>query len=317
MGTFISVPESTQDPLDILNSTFFDETLDRDIERAITIAKKKQLIHEYIQSLEGGEVQYVVDDQNLWEKIFGVRLTDDDWKALGKAGSRILDGMGKLCVGVKNFAVSIKNFAQNKRISEEYIIEKFGKLYNKLASIPYRKAQVEDVPTYELMHLRCAGLLSVCGSIKEMSEKDPGDLDLSDSILDRVANLSKNVLQVTAAEKGSSVRNLAWHEPQLTTYDVKASKWCNEQNLNKLKNVYLDVKFNASEDLDKASEKLIANCKSMVQEEHDDKDELVDTYSTAYIIGKMIKQVHQFGIQREINTCCTTYLDRLMDYKSM
>ena len=238
----------------------------------------------------------------------------------GKTVKAVGKGLVALAKGIKNFAVGIHRYALDKTLTEEQIIKRFARLIDTYENIQLQHAQVTGVPTYPIALNRFVGLINVCNYIKQMATAEQGHKGISEAMYDKVADLSNGVLKVLPPEKNSHIKNIGWVEPKLETYDIMKSKWTNKEEVVKFRNGLVDVKFRVSEELAKASMTLVRACDEIQNERitsQEEQDEAVEAYSGAYIISKLVKQIHKFGIQREITVFCTTYIPRLCKYKSI
>lgn len=303
-----------------LRDTFVDDTKDLELERILAIYAEDRQFREALKqhSMEAyGEVTADAPESiDLANAIF----SKDNIVFAGKTAKAVGKGLIALAKGIKNFAVGIHRYAVDKTLTEEQIIKRFDRLINTYENIQLQHAQVAEVPTYPVALNRFIGLINVCNFIKQMAASEQGHRGITEAIYDKVADLSNGVLRVLPPEKNSHIKNLGWVEPKLETFDIMKSKWVNKEEVVKFRNGIVDVKFRVSEELAKASMSLVRSCDEIQNERissQEEQDDAVEAYSGAYIISKLVKQIHKFGIQREISVFCTTYISRLCKYKSI
>ena len=318
----ISSLESYLEDSGALNESFRDDTRDLDIERILSVYQENRLYREALEkrfSVEAyGEVGQVDPAESL--DLANAIFSKDNIVFAGKTAKAVGKGLITLAKGIKNFAINIHRYAVDKTLTEEQIIKRFDRLISRYENIELQHAQVSEVPTYPVALNRFIGLINVCNYIKQMAVAENGHKGISESMYDKVADLSNGVLRVLPPEKNSHIKNIGWVEPKLETYDIMKSKWTNKEEVVKFRNGIIDVKFRVSEELAKASMTLVRSCDEIQNERiesQEDQDDAVEAYSGAYIISKLVKQIHKFGIQREISVFCTTYISRLCKYKSI
>ena len=319
---FTPTLESSMEDYEALRQSYVDDTLDPDIERILGIYLEDRLYQQALRqrqkktSMESVAEVEAPEEIDLANAIF----SKDNIVFAGKTVKAVGKGLVALAKGIKNFAVGIHRYALDKTLTEEQIIKRFARLIDTYENIQLQHAQVTGVPTYPIALNRFVGLINVCNYIKQMATAEQGHAGISEAMYDKVADLSNGVLKVLPPEKNSHIKNIGWVEPKLETYDIMKSKWTNKEEVVKFRNGLVDVKFRVSEELAKASMTLVRACDEIQNERitsQEEQDEAVEAYSGAYIISKLVKQIHKFGIQREITVFCTTYIPRLCKYKSI
>ena len=217
------------------------------------------------------------------------------------------------------FAAWVHNTLQNKTVTEKYILKRFAKLEQTLSSAETSRGYVKDVPTYEVVQKRLVGILQVCDFIKELSSQQDTTGGYNDGIFEKVALVSNGVLKLTAPYTDTTYRNLEWVKPTLSNYEVLKSPWNNSNNLQKLRNLVIQAKYESLEDLAAAAKVLAKRCSKFREETAytaPDYNEVANTYNAAYVINKMIKQINQ-AINKEVNTLVISYITQLINYKTI
>ena len=217
------------------------------------------------------------------------------------------------------FAAWVHNTLQNKTVTEKYILKRFTKLEQTLSSAETSRGYVKDVPTYEVVQKRLVGILQVCDFIKELSSQQDTTGGYNDGIFEKVALVSNGVLKLTAPYTDTTYRNLEWVKPTLSSYEVLKSPWNNSNNLQKLRNLVIQAKYESLEDLAAAAKVLAKRCSKFREETAytaPDYNEVANTYNAAYVINKMIKQINQ-AINKEVNTLVISYITQLINYKTI
>lgn len=217
------------------------------------------------------------------------------------------------------FAAWVHNTLQNKTVTEKYILKRFAKLEQTLSSAETSRGYVKDVPTYEVVQKRLVGILQVCDFIKELSSQQDTTGGYNDGIFEKVALVSNGVLKLTAPYTDTTYRNLEWVKPTLSSYEVLKSPWNNSNNLQKLRNLVIQAKYESLEDLAAAAKVLAKRCSKFREETAytaPDYNEVANTYNAAYVINKMIKQINQ-AINKEVNTLVISYITQLINYKTI
>ena len=217
------------------------------------------------------------------------------------------------------FAAWVHNTLQNKTVTEKYILKRFTKLEQTLSTAETSRGYVKDVPTYEVVQKRLVGILQVCDFIKELSSQQDTTGGYNDGIFEKVALVSNGVLKLTAPYTDTTYRNLEWVKPTLSNYEVIKSPWNNSNNLQKLRNLVIQAKYESLEDLAAAAKVLAKRCSKFREETAyaaPDYNEVANTYNAAYVINKMIKQINQ-AINKEINTLVISYITQLINYKTI
>ena len=217
------------------------------------------------------------------------------------------------------FAAWVHNTLQNKTVTEKYILKRFAKLEQTLSGAETSRGYVKDVPTYEVVQKRLVGILQVCDFIKELSSQQDTTGGYNDGIFEKVALVSNGVLKLTAPYTDTTYRNLEWVKPTLSSYEVLKSPWNNSNNLQKLRNLVIQAKYESLEDLASAAKVLAKRCSKFREETAyaaPDYNEVANTYNAAYVINKMIKQINQ-AINKEVNTLVISYITQLINYKTI
>ncbi len=217
------------------------------------------------------------------------------------------------------FAAWVHNTIQNKTVTEKYILKRFAKLEQTLSTAETSRGYVEDVPTYDIVQKRLVGILQVCDFIKELSSQQDTTGGYNDGIFEKVAIVSNGVLKLTAPYSDSTYRNLEWAKPTLSKYEVLKSPWNNLNNLQKLRNLVVEAKYESLEDLASAAKTLAKRCSKFREETAyttPDYNEVANTYNAAYVINKMVRQINQ-AINKEINTLMISYITHLINYTTI
>ena len=217
------------------------------------------------------------------------------------------------------FAAWINDTIRNKTVSEKYIIKKFAALEEALTKVDTSRVYVEDVPTYDQAQTRILGIIHVCEYVKELSSKEDTTAGYNDSVFEKLALASKGVMKLDAPYGGSTYRNLSWNPPKLTEYELLRSPWAIPINLQKLRNLTIQAKYESLEDLGDAAKMLAKRCAAFKEEtpyEVPDYNEVANTYNAAYVINKATKQIEK-AITREVNNLVINTLTRLIHYKTI
>lgn len=256
-------------------------------------------------------------------------LTLDELHQVGILSEEAID-MVKVRKGIVNsaknvgnslakFAAWVHNTLQNKTVTEKYILKRFAKLEQALSSAETSRGYVKDVPTYDVIQKRLVGILQVCDFIKELSSQQDTTGGYNDGIFEKVALTSNGVLKLTAPYSDSTYRNLEWSKPQVSNYEVLKSPWNNATNLQKLRNLVVEAKYESLEDLASAAKVLAKRCSKFREETAyaaPDYNDVANTYNAAYVINKMVKQINH-AINKEINTLVISYITHLINYTTI
>lgn len=297
--------ESEEELTTLIANTFEDDGS----EKMIAMERQLSLLNQYIK----------VDSLPPLEARELVKMGILSEEAISFTGIKegIVKGIKSVGGSLAKFAAWVHNTIQNKTVSEKYIIKKFTKLEHTLADSETSRGYVKDVPTFEEVQKRLAGILNACGYIKDLSTNEQGSYD--DSVFDRIVQMSNGVFKADVPYEGSSYRNLKWDPPKLTQYEVIKSPWNNASNLQRLRNLTVEVKYQSLEDLATAASSLVKKCSQFRDEgaySNDEYGEVAQTYNAAYVINKLVKQINA-AINKEVNTLCIQYITRLIHFTTV
>ena len=253
------------------------------------------------------------------EDLHKVGILSEEAVDIVKIRKGIVSSAKSIGSNLAKFAAWVHNTLQNKTVTEKYILKRFTKLEQTLSSAETSRGYVKDVPTYEVVQKRLVGILQVCDFIKELSSQQDTTGGYNDGIFEKVALVSNGVLKLTAPYTDTTYRNLEWVKPILSNYEVLKSPWNNSNNLQKLRNLVIQAKYESLEDLAAAAKVLAKRCSKFREETAytaPDYNEVANTYNAAYVINKMIKQINQ-AINKEVNTLVISYITQLINYKTI
>ena len=253
------------------------------------------------------------------EDLHKVGILSEEAVDIVKIRRGIVSSAKNIGSSLAKFAAWVHNTLQNKTVTEKYILKRFTKLEQTLSSAETSRGYVKDVPTYEVVQKRLVGILQVCDFIKELSSQQDTTGGYNDGIFEKVALVSNGVLKLTAPYTDTTYRNLDWVKPTLSNYEVLKSSWNNSNNLQKLRNLVIQAKYESLEDLAAAAKVLAKRCSKFREETAytaPDYNEVANTYNAAYVINKMIKQINQ-AINKEVNTLVISYITQLINYKTI
>ena len=253
------------------------------------------------------------------EDLHKVGILSEEAVDIIKIRKGIVSSAKNIGSSLAKFAAWVHNTLQNKTVTEKYILKRFAKLEQTLSGAETSRGYVKDVPTYEVVQKRLVGILQVCDFIKELSSQQDTTGGYNDGIFEKVALVSNGVLKLTAPYTDTTYRNLEWVKPTLSNYEVLKSPWNNSNNLQKLRNLVIQAKYESLEDLAAAAKVLAKRCSKFREETAyaaPDYNEVANTYNAAYVINKMIKQINQ-AINKEVNTLVISYITQLINYKTI
>ncbi len=224
-----------------------------------------------------------------------------------------------LAKDLAKFSSWVVSVVKTKTVTEKFITKRFQRLSDAIAKADTTKGFVKEVPTYDTIQKRLAGILSVCRYIKELSSKPAIDGGYSDAVFEKIALASAGVIKLTAPYSDTTYRNLEWNAPALGDYELFGSSWKTPANVQKIRNLVLQCKYDAMEDLGKAAKTLAVKCNSFQEPDEyntPDYNSVANTYNAAYVVNKMNKQISK-AINKELNTLMISYLSRLINYKTI
>lgn len=217
------------------------------------------------------------------------------------------------------FAAWVHDTLKSRVVSERYIVKRFAELDESISRADTTRAYVEDVPTFETVQTRLIGIIQVCEYVKELSSKQDTTAGYSDGMFEKLAITSKGVLKLDTPYGNTTYRNLSWNPPIKDKYELLRSPWSLPVNTQKIRNLVIQAKYDALDDLGKAAKVLAKRCSSFKEEtmyEAPDYNEVANTYNAAYVINKATKQIEK-AITREINNLMITTMARLIHYTTI
>lgn len=253
------------------------------------------------------------------EKLGEIGILSEEAVDMVKIRKGIVTSAKTVGSHLAKFSVWVYNTLKNKSVTEKYILKRFAKLEDTLTHADTSRGYVDKVPAYETVQRRLVGILQVCGYIKELSSKEDTNGGYNDGVFEKVAVMSNGVLKLTTPYSGTTYRNMEWTPPPLTKYEVLKSPWNNSNNIQKIRNLVIEAKYESLEDLAKAAKALSKRCSKYQEEtayEAPDYNEVANTYNAAYVVNKMIKQINQ-AINKEVNTITISYVTRLINYTTV
>ena len=311
--------------LNILKPSHPVDLKDEDVMSLYTKCIEEESDVEHYLSLEEDliELQQCLRLSKLTEK----ELQDPALKSIISTESVDIHKVHQLTVSVTKrigdklakFAAWVHDTIRNKTVSEKYIIKKFAAFEEALSKVETSRVFVEDVPTFDQVQNRILGIIQVCEYVKELSSKEDTTAGYSDGVFEKLALTSKGVMKVDAPYGGSTYRNLSWNPPKLLSYELLRSPWAIPVNLQKLRNLTIQAKYESLEDLGDAAKTLAKRCSAFREEtvyEAPDYNEVANTYNAAYVINKATKQIEK-AITREVNNLVINTLTRLIHYKTI
>ena len=227
---------------------------------------------------------------------------------------------------VGTFARFLQRITMNRIVNEKFIRGRFEGL--KRAYLNYFYKDLADdgayvmAPSYEDMSRRLVGLHECVMFLKKAAESN----DISDTITmdtyTKLVEISHGALSVESTSDGL-FNHLKWAPPTIVQTVIKGSKWSNPQNIDNLCNSVLFVKYNTMDGVNSIVNTCLKRTKRLAESVDDfgsaiDEDSAtlyMQNYGSAYMLSKMLKDVVNQGIQREINTLTINYIHKLKDIR--
>ena len=177
-------------------------------------------------------------------------------------------------------AVKVNRFAENRKVTEDFIQQRFKMLLDRMASCQLQHAQVKKVPTYEMVVQRLNGLLALGKLVRELAAKSP-NLQLGPDFAQQLVKTARGVLTLVGAEeerqqntkwhedeeeepapaetkqddnqlnryKSEQIQGIKWQPPKLATYDVVQSPWHDPNTVKKIMMLCIQCKFDVANDI--------------------------------------------------------------------
>lgn len=248
------------------------------------------------------EVDTVFTSTMKWIK----KLTENIYPKLPE----FVDSVDKVFDHVGNSIKNIANKRNDKKLSEEYIRERFKQIDTYRETAKSRQTCfVKDAVEYQKQLNRIEGLTAICKTIVNMAESQNVEDFSSDKIYDALANQSNGVVKAEEPREGSQFRRFVWVKPYTREYDFKKSEWMQITATNTVLKTLLKVKYDAFDELEKAAkyiQKLCGNLKSEVQHiRKDNLEEVSITYARTFMVAKCINDVQNI-VLKEINWFVTS-----------
>ena len=226
-----------------------------------------------------------------------------------------VDGVDRVLIHTGNGIKSILAARKNKKLSEEYLRERFKKIteYRDIAS-KRQSCYVKDAVEYEKQMKRFEGLVSICNTIVEMAESAEVEGFASDKIYDNLASRSNGVVKADEPAEGSQFRKFVWVKPYTRQYDFKKSEWMKVSSVNEMLKTILKVKDDAFNELEHAAKYIQKQCGNLKTEaEHVRKDNLQDMsvmYARTFMVSKCVTDIQRI-LLKEINWFVTSGIEAL------
>ena len=299
--------ESMEDLCSLITSSYSEEGIDQ----MISLEEELTILRQYLK-LDTLTPMTI-------DRLYEMGILSEEAIDIVKVRKGIVSSAKSVGIHLAKFSAWVYNSLKNKSVTEKYIIKRFAKLEDALTHAPTTRAYVEDVPTYEVVQKRLVGILQVCQHLKELSSKEDTNGGYTDGMFEQIALLSNGVLKLSAPYSGTTYRNIEWQKPALTKYEVLKSPWNNSANIQKIRNLTVDAKYESLEDLAQAAKTLSKRCSQFKEGDEysaPDYNDVANTYNAAYVINKMIRQINQ-AINREVNALTISYITNLIHYKTI
>ena len=316
----ISHVYSEEELIDIISYPYQEDTKIQKLEIQLTAINK--LCHMTDEQMRMCSAEYL---GNLVAQAFSMEM-DDIFTATMKwvgdlAGSiynklpAFVDGVDKVLVYTGNGIKSIIASRKDKKLSEEYLRERFKKIdeYREIAK-KQQTCFVNDAVEYQKQLSRFEGITAICKTIIDMAESEDVEGFASDRIYDSLANQSNGVVKATEPVEGSQFRRFVWVKPYTRQYDFKKSDWMKVTSTNDMLKMLLKVKYDAFDELERAAkyiQKLCGNLKSEAQHvRKDNLEEMSVMYARTFMVSKCVTDIQKI-ILKEINYFVTTGITQL------
>lgn len=198
-------------------------------------------------------------------------------------------------------AVKVNRFAENRKVTEDFIQQRFKMLQDRMASCKLQHAQVKKVPTYETVVQRLNGLLALGKLVRDLAAKSP-DIQLGPDFAQQLVKTAKGVLTLVGASeerqdnskwhedeedepkqeqsqendnqlnryKSEQIQGIKWQPPKLAVYDVVQSPWHDQETLKKIMMLCIQCKFNVANDIAVATAKIAKDADDFEEQSPDD-----------------------------------------------
>lgn len=267
-----------------------------------------------------------LDSENLFKNdLAGLLSTEDISEYKIVQGTENLKGLfSKSLLYAETFYGKLRNLVLSKTSTEKYISSRFGHLLKTIEEHETSRAFVK-APTFQEIIRRLNGLILTVNFLKAVGEKDPSDSIFANDIYYKIEATSAGVFKVVSPKEESSFKNLAFVPAPYVEYEIKASQWAKESEVNKIENLVLRCKYDLTEEIAKITKNIKEHYKKYIsasgnfnldntEVNSEEYQKILDMYNAMYLLLKMCKAVH-LGIEKEVNAISVNYLHALMNMK--